>query len=320
MIDSSFTRAFGLEHPIVSAPMARVAGGRLAAAVSAGGGLGLIGGGYCDADWIETEMAEVGNTPVGMGFITWKLAQAPGVLDRVLERRPRAVFLSFGDPVPYGERVRAAGARLFCQVQTLDDARRAVDAGADVIVAQGTEAGGHGARRATLTLVPEVADYLAGAAPGTHLLAAGGIVDGRGLAAALMLGAGGVLCGTRFWACREALVPEGQMRMALAADGDQTTRGKVIDAARGLTDWPERFDLRTLRNPFVDAWSGRAEALAADEKARAAWSEAAARGDPEMAPPIVGEGIGVIRDAPAAAEILAAMSGAAERLLTGGWR
>lgn len=320
MIETRFTRAFGLEHPIVSAPMARVAGGKLAAAVSAAGGLGLIGGGYCDAGWIEAELGEAGNTPVGMGFITWKLDQVPELLDRVLERKPRAVFLSFGDPVPYGARVRDAGAKLFCQVQTLADARRALDAGADVVVAQGTEAGGHGAKRATLTLVPEVADYLAGAAPGVHLLAAGGIVDGRGLAAALMLGAEGVLCGTRFWASREALVPEAQMRMALASDGDQTVRGKVIDAARGLTDWPERFDLRTMRNQFVDAWAGRAEALAADDRARADWVEAADRGDPEMAPPIVGEGIGVIRDAPAAAEILAAMSGEAERLLNGGWR
>lgn len=320
MIETRFTKAFALDHPIVSAPMARVSGGRLAAAVSAAGGLGLIGGGYCDADWIETELAEAGNTPVGMGFITWKLDETPELLDRVLDRRPRAVFLSFGDPVPYGDRIRAAGARLFCQVQTVADAERAVHAGADVIVAQGTEAGGHGARRATMTLVPEVADYLAGAAPGVHLLAAGGIADGRGLAAALMLGAEGVVCGTRFWASREALVPDGQMRMALGADGDATVRGKVIDSARGLTGWPARFDLRTMRNAFVDDWTGREEVLASDETARADWAAAAERGDAAMAPPIVGEGIGVIRDAPGAAEILARMSAEAEARLAGGWR
>ena len=319
MIETPFTRAFGLEHPIVSAPMARVAGGRLAAAVSAGGGLGLIGGGYCDAGWIGAEIEAAGNTPVGMGLITWRLDKSPEVLDRVLEHRPRAVFLSFGDPLPYAETIRAAGAKLFCQVQNLAHARRAVEAGADVIVAQGTEAGGHGARRATMTLVPEVRDYLETASPGAHLLAAGGIVDGRGLAAALMLGAEGVLCGTRFWASREALVPEGQMRMALASDGDATVRGGVIDAARGL-DWPEGFDLRTMRNGFVEAWSGQVEALRADEAARADWTDAAERGDPEMAPPIVGEGIGMIHAAPGAAEIMVEMSREAERLLNGGWR
>ncbi|WP_375690517.1 NAD(P)H-dependent flavin oxidoreductase [Pseudooceanicola sp. LIPI14-2-Ac024] len=255
-----------------------------------------------------------------MGFITWKLDQTPGLLDRVLERKPRAVFLSFGDPVPYGARIRDAGSTLFAQVQTLADAERAVEAGAQVIVAQGTEAGGHGARRATMTLVPEVADHLSNRAPETLLLAAGGIADGRALAAALILGADGVLCGTRFWASREALVPEAQMRVALAAHGDATVRGKVIDVARGLMDWPGRFDLRTMRNRFVDDWTGRVEALADDDAARANWLAAAEAGDPDMAPPIVGEAIGVIRDAPGAAEILAQMSAEAEGLLQGGWR
>ncbi|OWU83770.1 oxidoreductase [Oceanicola sp. 22II-s10i] len=320
MIETRLTRAFGLDHPIVSAPMARVAGGRLAAAVSNGGGLGFIGGGYCDAGWIETEMAEAGNAPVGMGFITWKLDRSPDLLDRVLERKPRAVFLSFGDPVPYGAAVKGAGVALFCQVQTVSDARRALEAGADVIVAQGTEAGGHGARRATMTLVPEVADLLAREAPEVLLLAAGGIADGRGLAAALMLGADGVLCGTRFWASPEALVTEGQMRAVLGADGDQTVRGNVIDYARGIFDWPERFDLRTMRSGFVDAWTGRLEALQAGDAARADFARAADEGRAEVAPAVVGEGIGLIRSAPGAADILREMSAEAEALLGGGWR
>ncbi|MGR3322415.1 MAG: NAD(P)H-dependent flavin oxidoreductase [Pseudooceanicola sp.] len=320
MIETRLTRAFGLDHPIVSAPMARAAGGRLAAAVSNGGGLGFIGGGYCDPDWIAAEQDAAGNAVVGMGFITWKLDESPDLLNSVLERRPRAVFLSFGDPVPYGEAVRAAGAALFCQVQTVADARRAIEAGAEVIVAQGTEAGGHGARRATMTLVPEVADLLAVESPGTLLLAAGGIADGRGLAAALVLGADGVLCGTRFWACREALVPGGQMAAALGADGDATTRGKVVDVARGLDDWPDRFDLRTMRNAFIDRWSGDLAGLKADEATRDAWLRAAEAGDADVAPPIVGEGIGLIADAPGAAEILADMSAQAEAILNGGWR
>lgn len=112
-------------------------------------------------------------------------------------------MLSFGSPVPFAPRIKAAGATLICQVQNMEHARAAVDVGADVIVAQGAEAGGHGLVRATFTLVPEIADYLAKAAPATVLVAAGGVADGRGLAAALMLGADGALIGSRFWAKRK---------------------------------------------------------------------------------------------------------------------
>jgi len=313
MIETRFTRAFGLDHPVVCAPMARVTGGRLAAAVEAAGGMGFIGGGYCDPAWIEAEWAEAGNTPVGMGLITWKLAETPGVLDRVLERRPRAIFLSFGDPGPFAARIAASGVPLFAQVQTLAGAREALAAGAKVIVAQGAEAGGHGTGRATLALVPEVADLLAREAPDTLLLAAGGIVDGRGLAAALMLGADGAVCGTRFWASREALVPETQMPLALGSDGDATVRSSVGDVARGL-EWPGGWNLRTIRTDYVARWQDDLAGLATDETAKSEWTAGPA------AAPIVGEGIGLVRDAPPAAEILARIGAEAEALLGGGWR
>ena len=121
--------------------MAVAAGGRLAAAVSRAGGLGLIGGGYVDRDWVAAELKEAGDTPVGCGFITWALELCPDVLDLVLARRPRAVMLSFGDPRPLGARVRDAGVPLICQVNSRSDALLALEAGADVVVAQGAEAG-----------------------------------------------------------------------------------------------------------------------------------------------------------------------------------
>src|SRR3954468_11224561 len=155
---TGLTERFGLEHPILSAPMAFVAGGALAAAVSRAGGLGLIGGGYGDGDWLNAQFGAAGNQVVGCGFITWSLASQPHLLAQALDRRPRAIMLSFGDPVPFAEEGRAVGASLICQIQTLAHARRAIEAGADVIVAQGAEAGGHGAVRGTLTLVPEVLD------------------------------------------------------------------------------------------------------------------------------------------------------------------
>ena len=208
VLTTRLTERLGLRHPVISAPMAFAAGGRLAAAVSAAGGLGLIGGGYGDADWLAQEFRAAGNQPVGCGFITWSLRKQPALLDLALANNPKAIFLSFDDPVPLAERVKQRGVTLICQVQTLRDAERALQCGADVIVAQGAEAGGHGEKRATFTLVPEVADLIAKTSPETILCAAGGIGDGRGLAAALMLGADGVLVGSRLWASREANVSD----------------------------------------------------------------------------------------------------------------
>ncbi|NDW44728.1 nitronate monooxygenase family protein [Ruegeria sp. PrR005] len=318
MIRTRLTDTFGLDYPIVSAPMAKVAGGRLAAAVSRAGGLGLIGGGYCEAEWIETEFANAGNTAVGCGFITWRLAEAPQVLDAALDHGSRAVFLSFGDPRPFAERIHAAGAALICQVQTLGDAREAVEAGARVIVAQGGEAGGHGANRATMTLVPEVADLLRTGSPETLLLAAGGIADGRGLAAALMLGADGVLVGTRFCLSDEALIPPQFQQAGIAASGDQTVATKVVDIVRGY-DWPERFRIRVLDNAFTARWQDDLDGLRADPAQHAAWGAALAAGDPSVANPVLGEGIGLVKGSAPAAEIMKQMAHEAEALLAGGW-
>lgn len=319
MIATRLTERFGIEHPIVSAPMARAAGGRLAAAVTRAGGLGLIGGGYADPAWVEREFAEAGNVAVGCGFITWALAERPEALEAALAHAPRAILLSFGDPAPFAARIADSGAALICQVQTLGDAAAAVDAGAAVVVAQGAEAGGHGERRATMTLVPEVADWLARRAPETLLLAAGGIADGRGLAAALMLGADGVLAGTRFWASAEALVPASMQAAALAATGDDTLRTSVPDIARGL-DWPARFDCRVLRN-VTDRWHGDPEGLRAAAAVEGPhWMAAFEAGDPERSNVVVGEAAGLIDAVAPAGAIVAAMAAEAEARLAGGWR
>ena len=143
-IRNRLTRTLGIEHPVLLAPMDLISGGQLAAAVSQAGGLGLLGGGYGENEWIEHEWARAGNAPIGCGFITWSLAKRPELLNVALAHRPVAVMLSFGDPRPFASAIHAAGARLICQVQTGAQALEAREAGADVIVAQGTEAGGHG--------------------------------------------------------------------------------------------------------------------------------------------------------------------------------
>lgn len=311
-LKTRFTEAFGLDHPVALAPMAGAAGGALAAAVAQGGGLGLLGGGYGDAEATFGAWDQAGNAPIGVGFITWRLS--PDVLEAALQRQPRAVMLSFGDPAPFAAPIHAAGVPLICQCQTLDHVRAALEAGARVVVAQGAEAGGHGATRGTLTLVPETADLLAERAPETLLLAAGGIADGRGLAAALMLGADGVLMGTRFWAAAEALVPEGFRAAALAAEGDGTERGRTPDVAR-LLDWPQPYTIRTLRSAFTARWAADPDALRHDAAARAAWAQAQARGDASEGSPVAGEAVGLIRDIAPAAEILTRLSAEAQRRL-----
>jgi nitronate monooxygenase len=317
-IRTRLTERLRIRHPVLSAPMAWAAGGRLAAAVSNAGGLGLIGGGYGDRDWLTREWAQAGNAVIGCGFITWSLDRKPELLQVALANAPRAVMLSFGDPRPYAEAIRSASAALICQVQTVRQAREALEAGADILVAQGSEAGGHSGTRATLPLVPEIVDLCAAEAPETLVLAAGGIADGRGLAASLMLGADGVLVGSRFWAAEEALVHPNALSRAVQASGDETLRSSVVDVVRGV-DWPPPYAIRTLRNGFTERWHGQEEALAREGDAvRQAYADAAARGDMDTAAAIVGEAVGLIREIRPAAAILEAMVADAETWLVGG--
>ena len=293
-LSTRLTRVLNLRYPIVSAPMAFAGGGELAAAVTRAGGLGLIGGGYGDRAWLETQFDATGGERVGVGFITWSLSQSPTLLTDVLNRRPAAVMLSFGDPRPFVDEIRRAGAILICQCQNMAHVEDALDARAHVVVAQGSEAGGHGALRGTLTFVPEAADLIAAHAPETLLLAAGGIADGRGLAAALMLGADGVLVGTRLWASNEALVHERHRASILASNGDGTLRTRVPDIARQLP-WPVGFTARIRRNAFTDRWHGREQELernVAVEGSR--YRQAFADGDPDHAGVWFGEAAGLV--------------------------
>jgi nitronate monooxygenase len=310
------TEFFNIEYPILSAPMALISGGRLAAAVTSAGGLGLIGGGYGDSDWLRREFDLAEGTRVGCGFITWSLARKPELLDEALERQPATMMLSFGDLEPFADRIREVGVPLIAQVQTLDHAYQALDAGADILVAQGSEAGGHGMTvRSTFTLVPDVVDLAAERSPETLVLAAGGVADGRGLAAALTLGADGVVVGTRFWATPEALVSPRAQERALRASGDDTYRTRVYDIVRRL-DWPPEYNERTLSNPFCDGWHGNeSELLSSLPDAVSIYEAALAAEDFNIAAMFVGEAIGRINDVRPAADLVADMAADADRIL-----
>jgi nitronate monooxygenase len=291
--------------------MGGVAGGALTAAVSEGGGLGLIGAGRGDLAWLDREcgLAQAATTkPWGIGFLSWAIG--PKAIEAAIKRAPAAIMLSFGDPGPFAKRVRAAGVPLMVQVTTIDEARRALDVGADVIVAQGAEAGGHGGDRATLPFVPAVVD-LAGATP---VLAAGGIADGRGVAAALMLGAAGAMIGTRFEATVEALLDPEESKAITMAGAADTVRGRVLDIAANA-GWPARYTARTLRNDFTDRWQGRESALESDEGALAEYGAAADRGDRDYLPIWAGEAVDLINELDSAGVAVAQIAAQAEQTI-----
>ena len=301
----------GIDHPVLAAPMGGICGGRLAAAVSSAGGLGLIGGGYADARlgygsnaWINSQFDEAADVPVGIGFITWSLAANPGALACALARKPAAVMLSFGDETLFAADIKASGAQLICQVQDVPGALRARAAGADVIVAQGSEAGGHGcAGRALFALLPAVVDAVAP----VPVAAAGGIADGRGLAAALALGAAGVMAGTRFWATPEALGSAAAKAALITGTGSDTVRTRVFDMVRQL-DWPEGYSGRALINRFTRRWHGNEQALRAglaDEIER--YKRAVLNDDVAETAVFAGEGLDMIRAITPAAQIVADM-------------
>jgi nitronate monooxygenase len=306
---TSLTRLFGIESPIVSAPMDKVAGGELAAAVSRAGGLGLIGGGYGGQDWLSAQFDLAEPARVGCGFITWSLAEQPQLLDLALEHRPVAVMLSFGDPAPFAEQITGSGVRLICQAQDRAQACRALQAGADVLVAQGSEAGGHGyGPRSTLTLVPEIVDLVASHGLEMPVLAGGGIADGRGLAAALMLGAAGVLVGTRFYATTEALsTPEARDRV-VAASGDDTCRTTIYDQLRGY-GWPAGHTMNVLRNALTDRWENAEPDLQRElEDTVAEYRAAVAARDYTIANVTAGQAAGLIDTITPAADVVTGMA------------
>jgi nitronate monooxygenase len=315
-LKTRLTERLGIEHPILLAPMGVMAGGRLAAAVTNAGGLGIIGGGYGDKEWLDQQFAAAGNTRVGCGFITWSMARAPKLLDQVLDHKPAALMLSFGDVEPHASKIKAHGIPLICQAQGMKYVREAVDAGADIIVAEGNEAGGHSGHRGTITLVPEAADYLAKRAPETILVAAGGVGDGRGLAAALMLGADGVLVGTRFITAKESEAPEGFRQAIISADGDATMKSNSVDVVRKRY-WPNpEFVVRVLKNSFVSKWHGREREIekSIDVEFARFW-DAFKAGDADNSGVLMGEVSGIIHDSPPAARIVEDMVAQACRLL-----
>ena len=239
-LSTPWSEAMGLRVPIVNAPMGGAAGGRLAAAVTHAGGLGMIGmGSAATAVALTAELQVLGEPagPFGVGLVHWVMTAHPELFEVALAAQPALLCVSFGAEWSWVQRVHDAGATAATQVADVDAARRAVDAGVDVLVARGAEGGGrHGEPRiGTLPLLAEVLDAVA-----VPVLAAGGIASARGLAAVLAAGASGAWLGTVFTVCPEALTAPSARARLLAAGSDATVTTREFDIAQHYPG-PQRF-------------------------------------------------------------------------------
>lgn len=294
MLRTRVTELLGIEHPIVLGGLGAATAADLVAAVSNAGGLGILGCAGRSPAWIaETTKAIRDRTkkPFGLNLLLFE-AEEPAV-SGVLDQRP-AVFSTAWpwpeqDLASFFSRARGAGARVIHMVSSVSEARRAAAAGADAIVAQGTEGGGHVGLMATMPLVPQVVR----AVSPTPVIAAGGIATGEGVAAALALGAEAVLLGTRFLATPEAPIADGFKRALLASDGHDTVLTEIPDIARGRV-WPGAYS-RVVRNRLIETWAPReGELRARRAEVGPAMRRAFETGDADWAPLFLGQEAGLI--------------------------
>ena len=329
MLETRLTDRLGIEFPIVQAPIGSATCPELAAAVSEAGGLGTLAVTWRDLDEAKRTIRETArrtDRPFGVNVVLDPAAKALDTdrqIDACLEAGAEIVSLSFGDAAPHVGRLHDAGALALQTVGSAAEARRAVEAGVDVVVAQGWEAGGHvQSEVATLPLVPRVVD----AVPETPVIAAGGIADGRGVAAALTLGADGAWLGTRFVATREAQVHERYKRRVREAEATDTEYTDLFDVG-----WPDQPH-RVLRNETIERWEKAGRPPAGD---RPGEGEAVAEypdgteierydemlplpgmdGDLEELPHYAGQGVGLAHEIDSAADLVERLAAETEDAL-----
>lgn len=315
MLSTDLTRTWGLTVPIIGAPMSPMSGGRLAAALSSCGALGMIGVSSTQpVEQLESDVAEyrrlAGERPFGIGLMVWALEARPELLDAALRAKPFVLAMSFGDPSKYTPRLRDADVRIAAQVSDRRSALAAEAAGVDLIVAQGTEAGGHTGSVGTLPLLQIVLRSVR-----VPVVAAGGIATGIGLAAVLAAGAQGAWIGTPLLASEEARSSAAARRRVIEAKETDTVHTRVFDVVQHIP-WPASFPGRALANAFTDRWRGREDELARDDEARRAFLQAKQAEDYSTAVLYAGQAAGLVEQVEPAAAIvtrIAAEAGAALR-------
>lgn len=298
----------GIEVPILQGGMSTYTSAQLVAAVSNAGGLGIIGALNRNADDLRDEIRRVRaltSRPFGVNHVVCLIDDK--CFDLTLAQRVPVLSLSWGHSAELTERAHEVGIKVVHQVTTPEEAGVVATDGADVVVAQGAEGGGHvGSNMSTMALVPQAVDVVRP----TPVLAAGGIADGRGLAAAIMLGAQGVLMGTRFLATVECHGRGHSKDVLLNSLGSQTIASKFYDDVLGIP-WPGSL-VRAVRNPLLDEWARRQDewARVADE-VRPQLRAAVANGDFVLA----GESVGLIHEILPAAEVIRQIAAEADALL-----
>lgn len=305
MIATWLTREFGIDIPVLGAPMGGRAGGELVGAVSAAGGLGLLGAArYNSAQWVADEAAKaraIGGR-FGIGLMTWSLDGDSSLLDAAIAEKPALITLSFGDPAAYVGRVHDAGIPVVSQINTLEDLRIVEAAGVDAVIAQGTEAGGHTGRIGTLPLLQEILESTT-----LPVLAAGGIGTGRGLAAVIAAGGEGAMIGTALLASPETTGPDYARSRIVDAGSADTVYTSVFDRARSQP-WPQRWGGRAIANKFTVRWDG----VDADEDTLA---KAYDPSDPNNGVVYAGEAVGLVRDVHPAGDVIRRIGAEAEQRL-----
>ncbi len=299
MIHTPLTTLWGLRYPIIGAPMAGVAEAPLAVAISGAGGLGMLGvGSAATPDFIQSQsVAMQMSGHFGVGLMIWALKQRPELLEATLAANPMLVSLSFGDPTPYIPICHRAGVRVAVQVHDRREAQEARAAKADLLVAQGTEAGGHTGSVATLPLVQIVLEE----ARGTPVVAAGGIATPRAVAGVLTMGAAGAWIGTLFTVATEARQrPEGRIRLLQATEND-TVLTHVYDQIQAIP-WPEAFAGRALTNAFITEWQGREALMMKSSNASHTFRQR--RGDYTIDYLYAGHAIGLVNQERSAADLV----------------
>ena len=316
MIRTAFTELVGVDHPVVCGGMAAgTSNGEMTGQVSDAGGLGVIGASSLSADDIASHVArarEITSKPFGINLL---LFTAEDMLDAVLELQPAVLSTAWPrddqDLATIFARAHDAGAKVMHMVPTLDDAKRAAEAGADVVVAQGTDGGGHIGEMGTTVLVRQAVEAIAP----VPVLAAGGLADGAGLASALALGADGILLGTRFLASDECRIPTWLKQEIVASDGHDTIRTTVPDTMTGQ-DWPGAWG-RVLRTRLVEEWLGREPELRRrrQEVLTEAYDAMGKDDAPDRWYFYVGQSAGLIDSIEPAGEIVRRIVGDAEEVL-----
>lgn len=314
MLVTDLTELLNIRLPIIAAPMAGVSGPELAIACSSAGALGTIAiGSTAKIEMVreDIEIVHSSGRPFGIGLMAWSLESRPELLEIAIQASPLLVSVSFGNFEPYIETVKHSGILAATQVGNLNELERAKNAGVDLVVARGAEAGGHGLNEiSTFELLQEVLKDTA-----LPVVAAGGIASGRGLAGVIAAGAAGAWIGTALIASEESLSKPEARQKIIEAKASDTIYTSVFDVVQDIP-WPKEFGGRALRNSFTDKWHNLEDALSENPAVKLEYRSAVENNDYDTALIYAGQSIGMVNEVRPAGTILESIASEAEYLLS----